>query len=127
MLESIEITPTVKDAVLYHHENYDGTGYPGKLAGEEVPLLARIIRVADSFRALISHRPYQRKYTVGEAVDVLKHRSGTFFDPKIVGVFADVVLKRAGDFARPSEPVRKRDTVGQLSGNDVPSNSQGGD
>jgi signal transduction histidine kinase/HD-GYP domain-containing protein (c-di-GMP phosphodiesterase class II) len=127
MLESIEITPTVRDAVLYHHENYDGTGYPGKLSGQEVPLLARIIRVADSFRALISHRPYQRKYTVGEAVDVLKHRAGTFFDPKIVGVFTEVVLKQADDFAPPSEPVPERDTVGQLSGNDVTSNSQGGD
>jgi signal transduction histidine kinase/putative methionine-R-sulfoxide reductase with GAF domain len=98
LLKALEQTPYVRDAVLYHHENYDGTGYPGKLSGDEIPLVARIIRVADSFRALISHRPYQKKYTVGEAVDILKHRSGVFFDPKVVNVFTDVVLKRAEEF-----------------------------
>ncbi len=87
MLKTIEKIPAVRDAVLYHHENYDGTGYPGSLTGEEIPLLARIIRVTDTFRALVSHRPYQKQYTVREAIEVLNHRSGTFFDPKIVSVF----------------------------------------
>jgi signal transduction histidine kinase/HD-GYP domain-containing protein (c-di-GMP phosphodiesterase class II) len=127
LLESLEAAPKVRDAVLYHHENYDGTGYPGKLAGEEIPLLARIIRVADSFRALISHRPYQKRYTVEEAVEILKHRSGSFFDPKIVGVFVDAVLKRADQFIPSGSPTLMRETAASVSSNDIPSNSQGGD
>lgn len=98
MIKRIELTPSVRNAVLYHHENFDGTGYPGKLSGEEIPVYARIIRVADSFRALISHRPYQNRYTLDEALDVLEHRAGTFFDPKIVNTFIEVVRKNSGDF-----------------------------
>ncbi|UCH83046.1 MAG: GAF domain-containing protein [Candidatus Latescibacterota bacterium] len=91
LLKVIEPSPRVRDVVLYHHENYDGSGYPGKLAGDAIPVEARIIRVADSLRALISDRPYQRKYTFEEAKEVLKHRSGTFFDPKVVDAFVDAI------------------------------------
>ncbi|MFH1755138.1 MAG: HD domain-containing phosphohydrolase, partial [Candidatus Latescibacterota bacterium] len=93
MLKAIEIVPKIHEAVLYHHENYDGSGYPGKLSGEEIPIQARIIRIADSLRALISQRPYQKQYTVEESKEVLKHRSGTFFDPKIVETFLDILEK----------------------------------
>ena len=101
MLRPIEIVPRVRDAVLYHHENYDGSGYPGKLAGDEIPLDARIIRVADTFRALISHRPYQKQYSLSEAIQVLRHRAGTLFDPKVVETFVEVVTKHAGSFSTP--------------------------
>jgi len=126
LLESIETEPNVRDAVLAHHENYDGTGYPNKLSGDEIPILARILRVADSFRALISHRPYQKKYTVGEAIEVLKHRSGSFFDPKIAGVFIDVVQKRTDDFDTGPSPEQVRENVDSLTSGDDPSNSRGG-
>ncbi len=126
MLESLETAPSVRDAVLYHHENFDGTGYPGKLAGEEIPVFARIIRVADSFRALISHRPYQKKYTVGEAVEVLKHRGGSFFDPKIVGVFIEVLLKHEGEFSLEYTKKPHAEAVASVSSlDDTP--IQGGD
>jgi len=98
MLRTIERSTEVNDAVLYHHENYDGSGYPNKVSGDEIPLNARIIRVADAFRALISHRPYQRQYSVTEAVDVLKHRAGTLFDPGVVDVFVKVVGKHIDRF-----------------------------
>jgi signal transduction histidine kinase/HD-GYP domain-containing protein (c-di-GMP phosphodiesterase class II) len=127
LLKSIERTPNVRDAVLYHHENFDGTGYPAKLSGEEIPFIARIIRVADSYRALVSHRPYQKKYTVEEAIDVLKHRSGTFFDPKIVGVFTDIVLKWSDEFSFSSTPVTELETVESMTSGDDTSNSRGGD
>jgi HD-GYP domain-containing protein (c-di-GMP phosphodiesterase class II) len=91
MLQAIEMVPKIREAVLYHHENYDGSGYPGKLAGEEIPIQARIIRIADSLRALISQRPYQKQYTLEEAKEVLKMRAGTLFDPKIVAAFLDVL------------------------------------
>ncbi len=98
MLKPIEFIPRVRDAVLYHHENYDGTGYPGKLSGDEIPLEARIIRVADTFRALVSHRPYQKRYSLKEALEVLKHRSGTLFDPKVVDVFVSSVIRNEASF-----------------------------
>ncbi|HXS09932.1 MAG TPA: HD domain-containing phosphohydrolase [Candidatus Krumholzibacteria bacterium] len=98
MLKPIEFIPRVRDAVLYHHENYDGSGYPGKLSGDEIPMDARILRVADTFRALISHRPYQKQYTLGEAVQVLKHRAGTLFDPKVVDAFVAGVERHADRF-----------------------------
>jgi putative methionine-R-sulfoxide reductase with GAF domain len=93
MLRHIEYSPDVNDAVLYHHENYDGTGYPAGLSGDEIPLNARIIRIADTFRALVSHRPYQKQYTPREAIEVVRHRSGTLFDPELVEAFVDVASK----------------------------------
>jgi signal transduction histidine kinase/HD-GYP domain-containing protein (c-di-GMP phosphodiesterase class II) len=126
MLESLETAPIVRDAVLYHHENFDGTGYPGKLAGEEIPVFARIIRVADSFRALISHRPYQKKYTVREAVEVLKHRGGSFFDPKIAGVFIEVLLKHESAFSQEHKKKPSVETVESISSLDDTSPIQGG-
>jgi len=104
MLKPIEFIPRVRDAVLYHHENYDGTGYPGRLAGEEIPIDARILRVADTFRALVSHRPYQKQYTIGEAIEVLKHRSGSLFDPRVVEAFIESVQEHADLFRMEREP-----------------------
>jgi signal transduction histidine kinase/response regulator RpfG family c-di-GMP phosphodiesterase len=98
MLKPIEFIPRVRDAVLYHHENYDGTGYPGKLSGDEIPLDARILRVADTFRALVSHRPYQKQYSLGEAIEVLRHRSGSMFDPRVVDAFIASVQAHADHF-----------------------------
>jgi signal transduction histidine kinase/HD-GYP domain-containing protein (c-di-GMP phosphodiesterase class II) len=126
LLEALEQSPSVRDAVLYHHENFDGTGYPNRLTGEEIPVLARILRVADSFRALISHRPYQKKYTVGEALDILKHRSGSFFDPKIAKVFADVVMKRTDDFDSEPMSAQDRETIDSLISGEDSSDSRGG-
>jgi HD-GYP domain-containing protein (c-di-GMP phosphodiesterase class II) len=105
MLRPIEFIPRVRDAVLYHHENFDGSGYPGKLAGEEIPLDARILRVADTFRALVSHRPYQKQYNLGEALEVLKHRSGSLFDPRVVDVFVASVQHNADHFRVEREPL----------------------
>jgi len=110
MLQAIEMAPKIREAVLYHHENYDGSGYPGKLSGEEIPIQARIIRIADSLRALLSRRPYQKQYKLQEAKEVLKHRTGTLFDPKIVSIFLNVLesnpglLRERGD-GTPKTPV----------------------
>jgi len=103
MLESVEEAPIVRDAVLYHHENFDGSGYPAGIRGDEIPVLARVLRVADTFRALISRRPYQKQYTVGEAVDVLRRQAGTAFDPAIVQTFIEVVMDNADRFVTTDE------------------------
>jgi len=71
-------------AVAHHHERYDGKGYPAQLTGEEIPLLARIIAVADAFDAMTSTRPYQATRSFPEAMDLLKRNAGTQFDPVVV-------------------------------------------
>ena len=61
----------VLQSILHHHENYDGSGYPSNLAGEEIPLGARILRVSDTFAALISDRPYRKAFSMEEAVALM--------------------------------------------------------
>jgi diguanylate cyclase (GGDEF)-like protein len=76
-------------AIRYHHEHYDGSGYPGGVKGEEIPLDARILAVADAYDAMTSPRPYRGgKSTHEEAIAELKRCAGTQFDPEIVRVFA---------------------------------------
>jgi response regulator RpfG family c-di-GMP phosphodiesterase len=76
-----------KDVAHYHHEKWDGTGYPEGLRGTEIPLCARIMAVADVFDALISKRVYKDKIPSQEAFAILKKEAGSHFDPEIVDVF----------------------------------------
>ena len=75
----------------YHHEKWDGTGYPRGLRGEEIPLEGRIMALADVYDALVSERPYKKPFTHEEAVDIIQKVSGTHFDPKIVDAFLTVM------------------------------------
>lgn len=72
---------------LNHHERFDGTGYPNGLAGKDIPLVARIVSVADVFDALVSTRPYKQPWPVKDAQDYLKKHAGTQFDPGCVEAF----------------------------------------
>jgi len=83
MLESLGVEP-VADWVLHHHERWDGDGYPDRLRGDEIPLGARIIFVADAFDAMTSERVYRRPLTQREALAELERCSGSQFDPLIV-------------------------------------------
>jgi HD-GYP domain-containing protein (c-di-GMP phosphodiesterase class II) len=84
------LDPKVAEAILYHHERFDGTGYPFGLSGEEIPILSRIILVADAFDAMTSTRSYQPALPVDFAVnEITKHR-GTQFDPQVVGMFLEL-------------------------------------
>ena len=74
----------------YHHEKWDGTGYPRGLSGEGIPLEGRIMAIADVYDALVSERPYKKPFTHEQAVEIIKKDSGTHFDPKIVEVFLNV-------------------------------------
>lgn len=80
-------------SVLHHHERYDGTGYPGGLKGDEIPLEARVICVADSFSAMTAERPYRNRMSLDEACTELERCAGTQFDPKIVRLFVEEVRK----------------------------------
>ena len=75
------------DIATYHHERWDGTGYPLGLKGESIPLSARIMAIADVFDALISERCYKNAIPIDDAFEIIKSESGTHFDPKLVEVF----------------------------------------
>lgn len=84
------LCPTIRG----HHERWDGKGYPDGLAGEEIPLAARIIAVADVFDALAADRPYKRGMEVGKVEQILEQGRGTHFDPSLVDAFLDVIERR---------------------------------
>jgi diguanylate cyclase (GGDEF)-like protein/putative nucleotidyltransferase with HDIG domain len=100
MLESLGVDP-VADWVLHHHERWDGSGYPDGLPGEQIPLGARIIFVADAYDAMISERVYRRRVSPQEAVAELARCAGTQFDPHVVTALAqELALDTA-----PAQPV----------------------
>jgi HD-GYP domain-containing protein (c-di-GMP phosphodiesterase class II) len=81
----------VSEAILYHHERWDGLGYPFGLAGEKIPLLSRIVLVADAFDAITSNRAYQAALPVEYAVNEIVINSGTQFDPNVVEAFMSIL------------------------------------
>ncbi len=76
-------------AALTHHEKWDGSGYPRGLAGEDIPLIGRIVAIADVFDALTSKRPYKEAWPVEKALDLIRKESGAHFDPGLVESFMD--------------------------------------
>jgi HD-GYP domain-containing protein (c-di-GMP phosphodiesterase class II) len=82
-------------AILYHHERWDGAGYPEGLKGEDIPIEARVLAVADAFDAMTSSRPYRNKLSYKKVLKELKHCSGTQFDPKLVEAFLPIALSTA--------------------------------
>jgi diguanylate cyclase (GGDEF)-like protein/PAS domain S-box-containing protein len=92
ILSSSNQLSDLADAVLYHHERWDGLGYPKGISGEAIPLKARIITVADAFDAMVSERSYRRAMTVNEALEELKKNAGSQFDQKIVKAFIELKI-----------------------------------
>ncbi|NDL68109.1 HD domain-containing phosphohydrolase [Anaerotalea alkaliphila] len=82
-------------AVIGHHERYDGKGYPRRLAGEDIPLAARILCVADSFDAMISKRTYKQAYRVEYALRIIEEEGGRQFDPRLAELFVEMVRSGA--------------------------------
>jgi len=79
-----------REVIVHHHERWDGTGYPWGIAGEAIPLAARIFAVADAFDALTSDRPYRKAVPEDEALAEIRRHSGTQFDPVVVDAFLRV-------------------------------------
>ena len=86
-----EVSDFVKTAILHHHERFDGTGYPEKLSGKDIPLFARIIAVADVYSALTSKRPYREAYSVAEAIEYIMGNADRQFDGDVVTAFLSVI------------------------------------
>jgi diguanylate cyclase (GGDEF)-like protein/PAS domain S-box-containing protein len=80
--------------IFYHHERWDGKGYPTCIKGEEIPIAARIMALADVYQALTSDRPYRKAYSKERALKIIKEGSGTQFDPRITGVFLKILQEK---------------------------------
>lgn len=94
ILRSINEFARLAEYVLAHHERWDGKGYPGALRGEEIPLEARIIAIADSYDAMTSDRPYRQAMTREAAAEELQRNAGSQFDPQLVSVFIEKVFRK---------------------------------
>jgi HD-GYP domain-containing protein (c-di-GMP phosphodiesterase class II)/sensor domain CHASE-containing protein len=84
------INPEAAKIIRHHHERWDGTGYPDGLKGEQIPLLSRIITVADVFDALATDRPYRKAFGFEKAMEIMRENNGKMFDPKIFDVFLSI-------------------------------------
>ena len=99
IIAAIPFLQEVTQIVRHHHERWDGTGYPDRLAGENIPLGARIFAVADSFDAMTSDRPYRRALPIAEACAEIARCRGSQFDPTVVDAFARISRDRLGAIA----------------------------
>jgi len=104
ILRSVEPLQLVASYIIYHHEHYDGRGYPNGARGEEIPLIARIISVADAYDSMSSRRPYRETLPEAESLNRLRTKAGSQFDPQIVSIFLELYdtgvierIKRATD------------------------------
>lgn len=84
-----------REVIVYHHERFDGKGYPWRLAGEQIPLAARIFAVCDAFDAITSDRPYQAALSAETALDEIRRNAGSQFDPAVLEAFAPRALAAA--------------------------------
>lgn len=94
ILKPIKAFSGLLPAIRHHHEKYDGTGYPDKLAEQEIPLAARVLTVADSFDAMTSNRIYRKSPGLEFALEQLDEYSGSQFDPDLVLAFSDIIRSR---------------------------------
>lgn len=96
IIKNVAVLQDVIPIILHHHERYDGTGYPYQLKGNDISYLSRVLTVIDSFDAMTSNRPYQKKKTYAQAFEELIRCSGTQFDPEIVQQFIRIMKNKIG-------------------------------
>ena len=108
ILAEVDFPYPVVPIVRHHHENWDGTGYPDGVQGENIPIGARILAVVDCFDALTSDRPYRRALGTGEAFAIIESRRGSMYDPAIVDAFREICEPGQATMAEP-QPERASD------------------
>jgi diguanylate cyclase (GGDEF)-like protein/putative nucleotidyltransferase with HDIG domain len=96
IIKSVESLQEIIPLIINHHERYDGKGYPNNLKEKEIPYLARILTVVDSFDAMTSNRPYNTRKTYEEGIEELERCSGTQFDPELAQAFIEIVKSNVG-------------------------------
>jgi putative nucleotidyltransferase with HDIG domain len=101
MLSKIKAMADIIPAIRYHHERWDGTGYPMRLRGEQIPVAARVVAVADAFDAMTTHRPYQKAMTFEKAIARLFDLSDKVYDRRVVAAFAATIESGAVKEAQP--------------------------
>jgi len=99
-----ELLIMARDIALSHHEKWDGSGYPDRLAGAQIPLAARIVAITDVFDALTSERPYKKAWTVDDALRFMVDNAGLHFDPQLLSAFQELVPQIQHIRSRFAEP-----------------------
>lgn len=114
ILQPVPISESIKLAVRHSHERWDGQGYPDGIAGDQIPLAARIIAVADAYEALTTDRPYRLAQGPIKAIEEIRRSSGTRFDPEVVAAFLRAFHR---DGIRPTRSVRStpREVIRRVS------------
>lgn len=105
-----QLSAGVVNVILYHHERYDGRGYPSGIGGQNIPLEARIVSVADVFDAMTTDRPYRKQRDTQEAIGIISSLKGNSLDPEIVDIFLSIIqekLKSGGNFFDESRQAKK--------------------
>jgi putative nucleotidyltransferase with HDIG domain len=98
LLMPLGLPPGIIEGVRHHHEQYDGNGYPDRLAGEDIPITARIILIADAYDAMNSNRPYRRALPRVAIIREFKKHAGTQFDPELAARFVHLLETREEAF-----------------------------
>ncbi len=114
ILSAVDFPFPVAELVLSHHENWDGTGYPRKLKGEKIPLTARILTIVDVFDALTTDRPYRPAMTVEKAVEMIRSRRGTAYDPKVADTLIELLPRLEKQIQR-DPSANRRNSSGRFS------------
>jgi response regulator RpfG family c-di-GMP phosphodiesterase len=91
------MSESVVNVILYHHEQFNGAGYPSGLQGKNIPLEARIVAIADVFDALYSDRPYRKAYSLERVIEIMQEMTATHFDPELVQLFLPIALQEVSD------------------------------
>ena len=97
VLKRVQQMASIVPGVKHHHERFDGKGYPSGLAGADIPLLARIIAIADAYDAMTSSRPYRKAMSSDEALEEIRRSAGTQFDPELVELFIQAIRQNKAE------------------------------
>jgi HD-GYP domain-containing protein (c-di-GMP phosphodiesterase class II) len=103
MLKGLPYPWPIAEIILQHHENVDGSGYPNGLKGNEMLLEAKILRVADTVVAMLSHRPYRSRYTLDEVLKELTEKNNAYYDNKVVNACIELFQNEKFSFVSKEE------------------------
>ena len=114
ILKNFTLLEHVEEGALYHHERYDGSGYVHGLKGEEIPINARIIGIADAFDAMTANRVYRKKLNPDLVLGELEKGRGTQFDPKLTDIMMELILDGTIDLSQLYEPSEEKKVTDAL-------------